>query len=538
MILLVLFVAGFVARAIAGAMFLGPAYPDSFYYVNVAHALAAGHGFTVDYIWNFVDVGGTIPADPTLPIPSNAHWMPLAALVQVPFIWLLGATPLASALPFWIIGALAGPLTYLIAKDAGTSKVVAITAGVLAAVPAALLPFMSQPDNFGMFMVLGGLALLLGSRAWTGDRRALMIGGLVVAIATLSRTDGVLLGIPFAIAGVVQLWRSRRVRADAGRWVVAGAVSLGVFVLVVAPWFVRQLAVFGSLTPSAASGRILWITNYEQLWSVSDPPTIQSLFAQGAVPLLMSRLAGLVAAVGIFVIWPLATILAPFTLIGLWMRRRDPRFWAFIVYGAIFFTATGLLFAIHVPYGTFIHSAVALVPHAFVLTAIGVEAFAVWLARRIKGWQPQRASAMFASVAIVVAVLAAAFQTFSSMRAWQHDQTVREQVSTPLASVSADDRVMSGDSGAYEYLLDRAGIVSPDDPLPVIEEAARAYGIRWLSLEQAHIVKALAPVLLGQERPAWLSAPVATVAGTTTDGPPAAALYAVCLTPDDTRCTP
>ena len=100
MILLVLFAVGLVARAAAGAFFLGPAYPDSFYYVNVAHALAAGRGFNLDYIWNFVDVGGTIPADPTLPIPSNAHWMPLASLVQVPFIWLLGPTPFASTLPF------------------------------------------------------------------------------------------------------------------------------------------------------------------------------------------------------------------------------------------------------------------------------------------------------------------------------------------------------------------------------------------------------------------------------------------------------
>ena len=63
MILLVLFAVGLVARAAAGAFFLGPAYPDSFYYVNVAHALAAGRGFNLDYIWNFVDVGGTIPAD-------------------------------------------------------------------------------------------------------------------------------------------------------------------------------------------------------------------------------------------------------------------------------------------------------------------------------------------------------------------------------------------------------------------------------------------------------------------------------------------
>lgn len=538
MILLVLFAVGLVARAVAGLFFLGPAYPDSFYYVNVARELAVGHGFTIDYIWNFVDVGGSIPANPTLPIPSNAHWMPLAALVQVPFIWLLGPTALAAALPFWIIGALAGPLTYLIAVQAGTSRVVAITAGVLAAVPAALLPFMSQPDNFGMFMVLGGLALLLGSRAWTGDRRALMVGGLVVAIATLSRTDGVLLGIPLAIAGLVHLWRNRRARPELGRWLVAGAVSAGVFLVVVAPWFLRQLAVFGSLTPSAASGRILWITNYEQLWSVSDPPTIQSLLAQGPLALLMSRIIGFVAAVGIFVVWPLATVLAPFAVIGIWLRRRDPRFWAVFVYGAIFFAASGLLFAVHVPYGTFIHSAVALVPHAFVLTALGVEALAVWLAARRKGWQPRRASVMFASVAVTVALIAGGVQTLASMRSWQRDQDVRQQVGAPLTVVAGDERMMSGDSGAYEYLFDRPGVVSPDDPLPVIEEVARSYDIRWLSLEREHIVSALVPVLLGQLRPAWLSAPMATVAGTTSDGVPAAALYAVCLTPADTRCSP
>ena len=41
---------------------------------------------------------GTGPgATAALPIPSNAHWMPLAALVQVPFIWLLGPTALAAA---------------------------------------------------------------------------------------------------------------------------------------------------------------------------------------------------------------------------------------------------------------------------------------------------------------------------------------------------------------------------------------------------------------------------------------------------------
>jgi hypothetical protein len=87
-----LFAGAFLLRIAVGLLLPHPAYPDSSYYANVGQQLAAGNGFTVDYLWNFVEVGGRLPADPHLPVPSNAHWMPLAALVQVPFIWLFGGT--------------------------------------------------------------------------------------------------------------------------------------------------------------------------------------------------------------------------------------------------------------------------------------------------------------------------------------------------------------------------------------------------------------------------------------------------------------
>ena len=87
---LALYVLALVVRLVLVALFPDPAYPDSYYYVDVARTVAAGHGFNVDFIWIFAEVGGAIPANPVLPIPSNAHWMPLASIVQVPFIWLLG----------------------------------------------------------------------------------------------------------------------------------------------------------------------------------------------------------------------------------------------------------------------------------------------------------------------------------------------------------------------------------------------------------------------------------------------------------------
>src|SRR5688572_28917650 len=107
MTLLVLFGVALLARVVSGLAFPDPAYPDSYYYVNLARQLAECNGFQVDYIWSFVEVGGVLPAEPRLPIPSNAQWMPLAAVIQLSFIWLLGPTAVAAALPFWLIGAAA-----------------------------------------------------------------------------------------------------------------------------------------------------------------------------------------------------------------------------------------------------------------------------------------------------------------------------------------------------------------------------------------------------------------------------------------------
>src|SRR5262245_63062869 len=73
--------------------------------------------------------------------------MPLASIVQVPFIWLLGPTGFASALPFALLGSTAAPLTWAIARDAGARTLVAVGAGILIAIPGLMTIFVSQPDK-------------------------------------------------------------------------------------------------------------------------------------------------------------------------------------------------------------------------------------------------------------------------------------------------------------------------------------------------------------------------------------------------------
>jgi hypothetical protein len=545
-----LFVTALFVRVLVAAGYSDPAYPDSFYYANLARELAAGRGFQIDYVWNFVEVGGRLPAAAQLPIPSNAHWMPLAALIQVPFLWALGTNAVASGLPFWIIGATAAPITYWIGRDAGLGKTPAIGAGLLAAAPGALTQFISQPDNFALYMPLGALALWGCGRGLRGDRRAFVLGGAAVGLATLSRNDGILLGVPFALAFLAERWRAWR--SGEGRNVTvgwkAGLACAGAFLLFTAPWYLRQLLVFGSLSPSAENGRILWIRDYNQLYSASGETTLQTFLAQGPAALVSSRAGGLAMALVIFAGLPLLLYLVPFAAIGGWLRRRDPMFTPWIAYAGALFAFSGLLFAIHVPFGTFLHSAVALVPHAYLLAVIGITAVIAWVAARRPHWNVLLATRNFTAAAVVIAALGSAGATWRGESNWRAEDAVRAPIFQALASAPAGERVMSPDAGAYRYHAGRPGIVTPNDPLPIVEQAVRAYDIRWLVLERDHLVPALAPLLAGTERPAWLSAPRVVVPGradrrATASTPerarmPAAALYAVCTKPTDTRCQP
>lgn len=532
-----LYLAALAARALSGLLHPDPAYPDASYYVAVARSLEAGRGFSVDFIWNFVEVGGRLPADPTLPIASNAHWMPLASLVQVPFLLLLGTSPLVSLLPFALAGALAAPLAWAIARDAGLSPFQAIAAGLMTAVPGAVTPFLAQPDNFALFMPLGALALWLCARGLRGDTRAFVLGGLVVGLATLARNDGVVLAVPFALG-----WLYRRRRLS-----LAAAVGcLVAFLVVMGPWYARQLDVFGSLSPSASSGRILWITAYPQLYSVGGDPNPASFLAEGAESLVRSRIAGFAAALEILAAQPLLFFLVPFVLWGAWARRRSDRFGPWFVYAGTLVLLSGLLFAVHVPYGTFLHSAVALVPHGYVLAVEGIALAVAWTGRRLRHWDVPRATRTFTVMAVAVLWAGGAVATWKVVGDWDGEAERRRAVASSLATLAGpNDRLMSADAGGYRYFTGLGGVVTPEDPLPTVEAVARAYGIRWLVLERAHIVVSLAEVYRAPlPLPDWLvqvaearGSAASPGAGAPVDQAllPAFRIYAVCLDPTDPR---
>jgi hypothetical protein len=531
-----LFLVALGVRLALVATFADPAYPDSFYYVDVARALASGHGFSVDFVWIFAEVGGTIPANPILPIASNGHWMPLASLVQVPFIWLLGPTAFASALPFAISGALAAPIARGIALEAGASRRIALGAGILGAVPALATPFLAQPDNFGLYEPLVAAALWMAARGLKGHARSYALAGLLVGVATLARNDGVLVGAAVGLAFAWdrwRAWRSHGARVPAIP-VWAAVACAGLFAVVVAPWLARQLAVFGTLSPSTASGKVLFIRDISEWNSITTPATLDHLLGQGIGPLLASRVDGLVAAITIFTVLVGGVLLAPFMVIGAWGRRRSRDFGPFLVYAAILFAFSALISAVHVPGGTFIHSAIALAPHAYVLALEGVVAAVAWLAARRRRWDQAAAERFFTSAAVGFAVVAGVAGSITTQAIWSGRRDDFRAVAAALDAAGAPvtDRVMSIDASGTRYWTGRGGVVLVNDPLDTVERVARAYEIRWLVVNEADSVEAAAPLLAGQ-RPAWVGAPILATAG---DAGTRLAVFPVCTQASDPRC--
>ena len=503
----VLYALALVVRVVLIWHFPDPAYPDSFYYVDVARNLAEGRGFTIDLIWIFPEVGGTIPADPTLPIPSNAHWMPLASLVQVPFLALLGPTPWASALPFALFGALAAPLTWAMARDAGARDWVAIVAGILVALPLLSVVYMVQPDNFSLYQPLVLAALWMGARGLKGSPRAFAAAGLFAGLATLSRNDGLLVLGALGIAFLWDRWRRRAIPWSAALACVA------LFVLVMAPWWLRQLAVFGSISPSTASGKVFFIRDIGEWNSITIPATFDHLLGMGIGPLLATRIGGLVAALMIYGTLVGGFVLVPFMVIGGWARRRSLDFGPFFLYGGLLFAFSTLVSAIHVPGGTFIHSAVALAPHSYVLALEGIAVAVAWVAARRSTWDAPTATRAFSGAAVVFAAAAAVVGSAFVHGVWSDSRAKFQQVATALqtAGAPATDRVMSIDAAGTKYWTGHGGVVLVNDPPETIRDVIDAYDIRWLVLDREDSVKPMAPVLDGLPRPTWLGDPILSI---------------------------
>jgi hypothetical protein len=278
-----------------------------------------------------------------------------------------------------------------------------------------------------------------------------------------------------------------------------------------APWWARQLAVFGSLSPSTASGKVLFIRSIDEWNSITTPANLEHLLGMGIGPLLATRVGGLVAALVIYGTLVAGVLLVPLMVIGGWARRRSQDFRPFFIYAAILFAFSALVSAVHVPGGTFIHSAIALAPFTYILALEGVAVGVAWIAARRPAWDAASATRVFSGAVIGFAIFCAVAGSVFVHAVWdgRRERGLAVAATLDAAGAPSTDRVMSLDAASTKYWTGRGGVVLVNDPIDTIRDVARAYDIRWLVLDKDDTVPAALPVMAG-DRPAWIGEPLPT----------------------------
>ena len=483
--LIILALAALLVRAVAAIIVTDPPYLDPAYYELVARRLVAGEGFTTPALWSFLEVGGRLPQDPALPVSSNGHWMPLTSITAAISMSLFGPSRLAAELPNIVAGAALVPLTAQIGWELGRTRQVALLSGALALFAGPMLVLVPLVDSFAIFGLAGFTAVYAATRAVRepAGQRWLLLSGLGVGLATLARIDGAILAIAPATAWLVRRrlgpWR---VDFPPIGWHVAAA-SAAVAMLVLLPWFVRQVAVFGTPLPSAG-GHTLWITSFNEQFSIGHPVDLGSYLASGAPAIIASKLISWGLLVGRTAVLLGGAFLFSFGF-GLWHFRRRADLAPFIIYWLVLFVVMGGLFTFHAPQGAWYHSAWAWLPFAVPLGVASFQPAVASLGRRVRLFGRPRNQRFLLRAATIGALLLSVFGSATLLIDWRADRARLEAAATFLSEAAGPgDVVMYVDPPSLTLLTGLRSVAPPFDPYPVIAEVVSSYDVRWVVVER------------------------------------------------------
>jgi len=470
-----------VARVGAALVVWWPPYTDPAYYSLVAQRLAEGHGFTVPVLWSFLEVGSRIPEPAVLPVPSNGHWMPLTSIVSAGSMAVFGPTWQAGQVPMVILAAALVPFTYLMAQELWPSRFVGWSSAILAIFAGPLLIMYPTIDNFAVFGACGAVAIWTSIRAVRSARPGpwLVVAGAAAGLATLARIDGTLLTLAPATAWLVRRgrgpWRSETGGATL-RWGVASAAT---YLLVIAPWLARNAATYGSPLPSAG-GHTLWITTYNEQFSIGHEVSAATYLAMGLPEIAISKLGAWVELVGRTGVL-LGGVFVFFFIAGLWRSRSRPDVAPFLIYFIAMFFAMGAIFTVHAPKGAFYHSAPAWLPFAFPM-AIASVGGAASAAGRFWPFLRRPATHRFLVVAGLIGAISLSLVGSTILYGqWARSREREDQAASFLRVHAArDDVVMTSDPAGIYPLTANPGIAAPFDPYPVLERVVAAYGVDWV----------------------------------------------------------
>ena len=153
----------------------------------------------------------------------------------------------------------------------------AIGAGIVISLLAPLLLAVAVPDSTLPFLVFGTLACWLAPRALKAGWRWGLALGVALGLTYLSRHEAVYIGAIFLRRGFQSGARAGGLPPRLSPVVVGGLVVVG-------PWLLRNVAVFGTPLPGQALDNA-FLTSNEQIFDYGGRPSLAGFMAQGWWPI-------------------------------------------------------------------------------------------------------------------------------------------------------------------------------------------------------------------------------------------------------------
>lgn len=486
--LLALFLLSLTVRLATAALILRPGYMDTAYYAAGAVRVAQGGGLTESFLWNYLD-------DPAgIPHPAFLYWMPFPSLLAAPFAMLSPGSFFTLQVPFGFLSALLPLVAFMLAWQITGRHRTAWLAGLLTLFSGFFFPYWTLPETFAPFALLGSLALwlaALGSREAGGQGRRspfscllYLASGLLVGLAHLTRADGILLLPVILLASPASSRLHPTPHIARFTLYVSRLTSLILgYLLVMAPWFIRNLNVIGAPLPPAGT-RTLWLTTYDDLFCYGCDLSLRSYLSWGWGNILRSKLWALGVNLERLLAEGCMVFLFPFVVLGLYRLRRHLVVLLFFTYSVLACLFHSLAFTFPGPRGGFFHASAAALPFLFVAAAEGLEAAVAWMARR-RRWPSRQAQWVFATATVAGAIALSVSVAAEKLPAWQATDVVYPQIGEWLTQREGEPAiVMIANPPAFWYHTGYPAVVVPNgDPQTLLAVADR-YGVRYVILDQ------------------------------------------------------
>jgi hypothetical protein len=391
-----------------GADLVFPIDNDAAYYRTMGQRLFSDFG-RENLIWHYL----TDATEPSR--PSFDYWMPLPALLSGLSNALFGGGPGAETFPGIVASAVLSGLCFFLAVRLGVSLWASVGAGLLSIFLWSTTYASLDGDSPIFYACFLNLVFLAMTFLPQRPLLAALGCGTALAMAHLSRSDAILL-IPTLIVWWGYEYRVRGLRMPGKTlW-----VGLGAYLACMAPFFLRNLVVLGTLLPPGSS-RAVWVTSYYEIYAVSALPAPGEYFDQGLRWLLETWQDGLSNNLGMLAgVFPV--LLIPFVALGLpgLSRRtvgRTMLLWAVVL---LLFHGTALAVV-----GGFKRSYVALIPVVMVGAWMGWQ---VLFQRAVERGLWGRAAAILATLALLSPGV-----WFALQRAPEYRQSYATQTAYDLA---------------------------------------------------------------------------------------------------------